>query len=113
MRIVLQRRGVRGAQSPDAERLQRGDGTGEQGGGAVVGLGRALADQHGRQCRRGQRDRRGQPGRAAADHDRRGFLRCCPASNARSVAVNRLARAAAETMPGFGTVPGNALALSR
>ena len=47
-----QRRRLRRAQRPHAERRQRGDRPREQGGGAVVRAGGAFADQHGRQARR-------------------------------------------------------------
>ena len=71
----------------------------EQGGGAVVGPRRALADQHGGDAAGGQRNRRGQAGRAAAHHDgRRPFRRCYGVfvrhQSARScLRVNGLARA--------------------
>src|SRR6185312_2757088 len=70
---VPQRRRLLAAERPDAERLQRGDGTREQRGGAVVAPRRRLAGERGRNAGRGKRDRRGQPGRAAADHDRLEF----------------------------------------
>ena len=48
----------------------------EPASSAVVRLsgGGALADQHGRDAGAGQRNRGGQPGRAAADHDNRRLL---------------------------------------
>ena len=77
----LERRGLRRAQRPHAQRLQRGDRAREQSGGAVVGARRALSHQHGGETGAGERDRRGQAGRPAAHHDgRRPHCHICPAS---------------------------------
>ncbi len=58
--------GVGPAARPDAERVERGHGTGQQGGGAVVVVGSAR-DQHGFDAGFGQRNRRREPRRASAD----------------------------------------------
>ena len=65
-----QRRGLLGAKFPHAQGGERGDGTGEQGGGAVVARRRPPADQDCIDATLRQRDRRGQAGRPAAHHDR-------------------------------------------
>jgi len=56
------------APRPNPKRLQRGHGTGQQRGGAMIGY-RATRDQRGFDPGLGQCDCSGQPGRAAA-HDR-------------------------------------------
>ena len=66
IRITRSGAACAGAAGPDAERLQRGDGTGQQRGGAMV-RGRPARDQRGFDAGLGQRNRGGQPGRAAAD----------------------------------------------
>ena len=54
------------AARPDAERVERGHGTGQQGGGAVV-VRRRPRDQRGFNAGFGQRNRRREPRRASAD----------------------------------------------
>ena len=61
-----QRRGVRQAGRPYAERFQRRDRSGKQRGGAVVRLGRRR-DQQRVDAGRGQRDGRNEASRPAAD----------------------------------------------
>ena len=70
----FKRRGLRGAQLPNAQSFQCGDGTREQGGGAVVGLGGAFAGQHGGKAGAGQGNRCGQSRWPAAHHDGRRLL---------------------------------------
>ena len=66
----LERRRLVGAEFPHAQGFKRRDGTAEQGGGAVVGYGRALACQHGLDAAGGKRDGGSEPRRAVAYHDR-------------------------------------------
>jgi hypothetical protein len=56
------------AARPDLEPLQEIDGRAQQGGGAVVGIGRATSDQGGPGAGLRQRDRRRNSGRPAADY---------------------------------------------
>ena len=64
-----ERGGLRFAQRPDAEGIERGDRAGEQGGGTIIRQSRALSRQHGCDAGAGKRNRRRQPGRAAAHDD--------------------------------------------
>ena len=57
------------AARPDIQLPQEIDGAAEQGGGAVIGIGRAAGDQGGFGAGLRQRNRRRKSGRAAADHD--------------------------------------------
>ena len=61
-----ERRGVVGAGGPHAERLQRGHGTGQQRGGAMI-AGPLPPNQRRLDAGTCQRGRGGQAGRAAAD----------------------------------------------
>jgi hypothetical protein len=70
----LQRRRGTGAVLPHAKGFERRDGTAEQSGGAVVGGGRTFAHQHGGDTAFSQRNRRGEAGWPAADHDGRRFF---------------------------------------
>ena len=91
MRITRKRRGLLAAARPDAERLERRDRAGEQRGGAVVGRGGRLATSAVSTPGRRERDRRGQAGRPAADHDHFGGQAVMlPSSHGRSsVATTR------------------------
>ena len=62
-----ERRSLRGAQRPHAQRIECGDRARQQRGSAVVG-GRGLRDQRRLDARRGERNRSGQARRTASDH---------------------------------------------
>ncbi len=63
-----QRRGVRDAVRPYAERVKKIDRLAEQRGGAVVGIGRALRHQHRARPAKRQADRGGETRGSAAHH---------------------------------------------